>query len=301
MTTSRTSGFRLSGARVLITGAGSGIGRLMAFEAARRGAEVVVWDLDDAAARGTVAAVTAQGGAARCLAVDVTDRQAVTRAAGETGPVDVVINNAGVVTGARLLDASEDSIQRTIDVNVMALFWVTRAFLAGMITRGRGAVVTVSSAAGWTGVARQTDYSASKWAAIGFTESLRNELRADGHPIDTLVVCPYYIDTGMFAGVQTRYPRLLPILKPDEVARQVIVALEAGRRQLVIPPLVRWVPALRVLPVRVFDRVLDALGVNQTMDHFTGRPGGRGSARTGADQPPAKGGSTSTREPGLTG
>lgn len=290
MATPRITGYRLSGTRVLITGAGSGIGRLMALEAARRGAEVIIWDLDGAAGHGTVAAVTAQGGSARSLEVDVTDRRAVARSAEETGPVDVVINNAGVVTGTRLLEASEDAIQRTMDVNVMALFWVTRAFLGGMIERGHGAVVTVASAAGWTGVARQTDYSASKWAAIGFTESLRHELRADGHPINTLVVCPYYIDTGMFAGVQTRYPWLLPILEPQQVARQVIVALEAGRQQLVMPPLVRWVPALRVLPVKVFDRVLNALGVNQTMDHFTGRPGG--------DQPPANGGSTSTRESG---
>ncbi|MGM7667079.1 SDR family oxidoreductase [Microbacterium sp. A93] len=297
MTTSRSRGYPLDGARVLITGAGSGIGRLMALEAARRGAEVIIWDLDDAAARGTVAAVTAQGGTARSLRVDVTDRQAVARAADETGAVDVVINNAGVVTGARLLDASEDSIQRTLEVNVMALFWVTRAFLGGMISRGRGAVVTVASAAGWTGVARQTDYSASKWAAIGFTESLRHELRADGHPINTLVVCPYYIDTGMFDGVQTRYPALLPILKPEQVARSVISALEAGRQQLVMPPLVRWVPALRILPVRIFDRILDTLGVNQTMDHFTGRT----AVRTGGDQPPAKGGSTSTSESSATG
>jgi all-trans-retinol dehydrogenase (NAD+) len=201
------------------------------------------------------------------------------------------------LSGARLLDIPDESIERTMDVNVLALYWVTKAFLGGMIERGHGSVVTIASAAGLVGVARQTDYSASKWAAIGFTESLRNELRVDGHPIHALAVCPFYIDTGMFAGVQTRFPKLLPILDPDEVTTRVIDAIEDGRQQLVLPPLVRALPAMRVLPNRLFDRVMDALGVNQTMDHFTGRDEASGAG----GQPPAKGGSTSTRESSLTG
>lgn len=266
-----TRGYRLSGARVLITGGGSGLGRLMAVKAAGRGAEVVVWDLSAKAGEDTVAEIRAAGGSATAAVVDVTDREAVYRQAAGTDPIDVVINNAGVVSGARLLDIPDESIERTLDVNVLALYWVTKAFLAGMIERGHGSVVTIASAAGLVGVARQTDYSASKWAAVGFMESLRNELRADGHRINTLTVCPFYIDTGMFAGVQTRFPKLLPILDPVEVTTRVIDAIESGQPQLVLPPLVRTLPTLRVLPVRVFDRVMDALGVNRTMDHFTGR------------------------------
>ncbi len=292
-----TRGYRLSGARVLITGGGSGLGRLMAVEASRRGAGVIVWDLCAEAGEGTADEIRQRGGAARSLAVDVTDRGAVSRAAEETGGVDVVINNAGVVSGARLLEIPDGSIERTLEVNVLALYWVTRAFLGGMIERGHGSIVTIASAAGLVGVSRQTDYSASKWAAVGFTESLRNELRADGHPIHTLAVCPFYIDTGMFAGVQTRFSRLLPILDPVEVSTQVIDAIEDGRQQLVLPPLVRILPVLRVLPTRLFDRVMDVLGVNQTMDHFAGR---QDAASTGG-QPPAKGGSTSTRESSPTG
>jgi all-trans-retinol dehydrogenase (NAD+) len=286
-----TRGYRLSGARMLITGGGSGLGRLMALEAARRGAEVIVWDLSPQAGETTVEQVRAAGGAARSAVVDVTDREAVHRAAGQAGAV------AGVVSGARLLEIPDAAIERTMDVNVLALYWVTKAFLGGMIERGHGSVVTIASAAGLVGVARQTDYSASKWAAVGFTESLRNELRADGHPINTLAVCPFYIDTGMFAGVQTRFPRLLPILDPDEVTTRVIEAIEDGRQRLVMPDLVGALPALRVLPTRLFDRVMDVLGVNRTMDGFTGRD----ASVAAGGQPPAKGGSTSTRESGLTG
>lgn len=264
-------GPQLRGARVLITGAGSGIGRLMALEAARRGALIAVWDRDKAGADETVRLVEEAGGAARATVVDITDRVAVASAAEREGAVDVVINNAGVVTGTTLLEASDEAIERTFQVNTLALFWVTRAFLPGMIDRGRGTVVTIASAAGLLGVARQTDYAASKAAAIGFTESLRAELRDAGSKVRTLVFMPYYIDTGMFEGVSTRFPLLLPILDAHKVARKVIRGVERGTQQIMTPPMVRTVPMLRVLPVRAFDAVADFFGINHTMDHFVGR------------------------------
>ncbi|MFP5313556.1 MAG: SDR family NAD(P)-dependent oxidoreductase, partial [Actinomycetes bacterium] len=155
----------------------------------------------------------------------------------------------------------------------------------GMAERGRGTVVTIASAAALVGVARQTDYSASKFAAFGFNESLRAELRAGNADVNTLVVCPYYIDTGMFDGVQTRWPRLLPILQEEDVAAKVLDAVEAGRRKLVLPPLVNVLPALRILPVGVFDGLMDVLGVNRTMDNFTGRTAPARNAKAGGFPP----------------
>jgi len=249
-----SNGISLSGARVVITGAASGIGRRMAEFARVRGAEVVGWDLNGSD-----------------IDVDVTDPAAVEAAAAASGPVDVLVNNAGVVSGRRLLEASEAQIRRTFEVNVIAHFWTTRALLPGMIERGRGKIVTIASAAALLGVARQTDYAASKWAAFGFAESLRAELRKDGLPVSTLVVAPYFIDTGMFAGVRTRFPLLLPILQERDVARRVLDAIESGRQQLILPPFARLTPLLRVLPPLAFDAVTDFLGINATMDEFTGR------------------------------
>lgn len=266
-------GTRLSGATVLITGGGSGLGRRTALEAARRGGRVLVWDLDARAGIAVRDEIRAAGGRAEAQAVDVTDRRAVQEAAAGAGTVDVLVNNAGVVSGRKLLDATDQDIERTMNVNVMALYWVTRAFLGGMVDCGRGTVVTIASAAGLVGVARQTDYSASKFAAFGFNESLRAELRAGHSGVNTLVVCPYYIDTGMFDGVRTRWPRLLPILQEEQVAGAVLDAVEAGRHKVVLPPIVNLLPVLRILPVSVFDRLMDVLGVNRTMDHFTGREG----------------------------
>ncbi len=265
------AGTPLGGSTVLITGGASGIGRRMAIGAARRGANVVIWDRDGDRAGAVRDDIRSHRLPAAAHTVDVTDRAAVRAAAEATGPVDVVVNNAGIVTGKPLLEASDESIERTMAVNVLSLYWVTRAFLPGMLQRRRGTVVTIASAAGLVGVARQTDYAASKWAAVGFTESLRAELRATRSPVRTLVVCPYYIDTGMFEGVRTRVPWLLPILKEGDVARAVLDGVERGRQQLILPPVVGVLPLARALPVRAFDAVTDLMGVNRTMDHFTGR------------------------------
>jgi all-trans-retinol dehydrogenase (NAD+) len=263
---------------VVITGAASGIGRLLAIELVRRGGRLVLWDLSEERLTPVVAELESlRPGSATGYACDVTDRAAVYRTAArvvaEVGDPDVVVNNAGIVSGARLLDIPDEKIEATFAVNALALFWVTKAFLPAMIARDRGHVVTVASAAGLVGVARQTDYSASKHAAVGFDESLRAELRRASPGVRTTVVCPYYIDTGMFEGVRTKVPLLLPVLKPEKVAHRIATAIEADRRQVILPPLVRLLPALRILPAGAFDRIMDLFGINVSMDDFAGRHG----------------------------
>jgi len=259
----------------LITGAGAGIGRLLACELARRGAEPVLWELDEgklAAALDEVRGIT--GGHARGYVCDVSDRDVVyetaDRVRSEVGDPDVVINNAGVVSGARLLDIPDDQIRRTFEVNALALYWVTKAFLPAMVRRNQGHIVTLASAAGLVGVARQTDYSASKHAAVGFDESLRAELREMSPGVVTTLVCPYYIDTGMFEGVRTRIPFLLPILREHDVVRKIAHAIERDRPLLELPRTIHLLPVLRLLPPRAFDWVMDLLGVNASMEHFKG-------------------------------
>lgn len=256
---------------VLITGGGSGIGRLLALGASARGARIIVWDLDGQAAESVCGEIKSLGGSADAFAVDVSDRDAVKVAAQESGPVDILINNAGIVTGEYLLDATDEAIERTIQVNTLALFWVTRAFLGDMINNGHGTVVTISSAAGLAGVAKQTDYSASKFAAFGFAESLRAEMAKQETGVTSLVVCPYFIDTGMFDGVETRFPLLLPILKPEYAVEKTLKAIEQGREQLLMPRFIHTVAPARMLPVRGFDALMNFLGANDTMNNFVGR------------------------------
>lgn len=270
----------VKGAVVLITGAGSGIGRLMALEAAKRGAKaVIVWDLNPDSAAETVEMVEAAATAPRFRAssrgVDVTDSDGVHQAAQDTleeyGRVDILINNAGIVTGKPLLETTDRDVERSFAVNTMSHYRTVREFLPGMIARDRGSVVTIASAAGLVGVPRQCDYNGSKFGAVGFAQSLREELRHMGSRVHTLLYCPYYISTGMFEGVKTKFPLVLPILTPEKVAVQVMDAIDRGTQFKVHPPIVRLVQILQAFPVPFMDAIVDFFGVANTMDDFTGR------------------------------
>jgi all-trans-retinol dehydrogenase (NAD+) len=187
------------------------------------------------------------------------------------GPVDILVNNAGVVSGRPLLELTDEHIERTFRVNTLALFWTTRAFLPAMVARGSGHLVTVASAAGLIGSPRETDYAASKFAAVGFTEALRMELRRSAPGVKTTVVRPFYIDTGMFAGVKTRFPLLLPILKEGAVTERILRAVQHDVAQLDMPWMVRTLPLMRMLPVWAFDGLADFFGITMAMDEFMGR------------------------------
>lgn len=266
----------IAGATVLITGGASGIGKEMAIGAAGRGAKhVIIWDIDEDSAHSVAEEIRSFGGAVSAYRVDLTDVDDVEAVGEQTltdhGRVDILINNAGIVTGKSFLDLTDDDIARTFDLNVFSLYRVTRIFLPGMIKRGKGSVTTVASAAGLIGVSQQTDYSPSKFAATGFMESLRAELRHQGTPLHTLIVQPFYIDTGMFEGVKTRFPKLLPILEMEETAARILDSIDAGHQSLVMPRFASTVKFAKILPVPLLDWVTDLFGINSTMDEFTGR------------------------------
>jgi all-trans-retinol dehydrogenase (NAD+) len=266
-----------AGRKVLVTGAASGLGRLMALAIAAEGGELILWDVNRAGADAVRGEIARTGRPASCYPCDLADRHAIAATARQTladhGGIDILINNAGVVSGKGLLEISEEAIQRTFDVNTLALFWTTRAFLPGMIARDRGHVVTVASAAGIVGTSRLVDYCASKHAAVGFNESLRLELRRQRSHVRTTVVCPFYISTGMFAGVKTRFPLLLPIMDPEYVVTRIVKAVQRNRARVVLPRLIYATFLARLLPVPLFDASMEFLGVNKSMDEFTGRAG----------------------------
>jgi all-trans-retinol dehydrogenase (NAD+) len=253
------------------------MGRLFALKTARLGATVVIYDLDAGAMNAAVEEIKRlTGREAHGFVCDVSDREAVYRTADEVrdlvGPVDVLFNNAGVVSGRRLMEIPDEKIEAVMGVNVLALYWVTKSFLPDMLARNSGHVVTMASAAGLLGVDRQTDYAASKSAAIGFTRSLRVELKQTGHTgVKTTIVEPFFVNTGMFDGVKTRFPRILPILDQDHVTDRVISAVRRDKQDLKMPPIVNLVPGLQLLPINVFDWIMDFLGVNDSMDEFRGR------------------------------
>lgn len=267
----------IAGSTVLVTGAGSGIGRLMCLGMGRLGARIVVWDIDPDAVDEVVREVKASTGRpAHGYVCDVSDRDDVyataERVREEVGFVDVLVNNAGIVSGRGFLENPDESVERTFAVNTLALFWVTKAFLPAMVERDHGHVVTIVSASAITHPPRLSDYAASKAAAAAFEESVRNELREIAPGVRTTAVFPYYIDTGMFEGVTpNRIPWLLPVQEPRRVVTKIVDAILRDKRRLIMPPFQLVGFPLRALPISILDFLQHALGIHAAMDHFTGR------------------------------
>jgi all-trans-retinol dehydrogenase (NAD+) len=264
--------------RVLITGATRGLGKLLAEAFASEGASVILWGRNAATLEAVAKSMTERGRHCAAYVCDLADREQIydtaRRVTREHGPIDILINSAGVVSGKPLLEIPDQAIEQSFAVNSLALFWTTRAFLPAMIERGHGHIVTIASAAGLIGTPFLTEYTASKHAAVGFDDALRCELRHLGHRnIRTTAVCSYYISTGMFDGAAAATP-LFPVLTPEYAARRIIETIRRGRRRLLLPRSVIAVYLIRLLPTRVFDWVARVLGVTKSMDKFKGRGSG---------------------------
>ncbi|XP_039999588.1 epidermal retinol dehydrogenase 2-like isoform X2 [Xiphias gladius] len=241
----------IAGEVVLITGAGSGIGRLMAQEFAALRTVLVLWDINQEGMKET-ARLAKQSGASRVhyYLCDCSDKNEVYRVADqvkrEVGDVSILVNNAGIVTGKKFMDAPDSLIEKTVEVNTMAHFWTYKAFLPAMIANNHGHLVSIASSAGLIGVNGLADYCASKFAAVGFAESVGLELLATGKDgVKTTIVCPYFINTGMFDGCQTKWPRLLPILNPDYVAKKIIHAVLTDQVYLLLPKSMYFIAAFK--------------------------------------------------------
>lgn len=266
----------LKGKVVLITGGASGIGKLMAKKCCALGSTVVIWDVNEEFLKNTVSELTGTGGKIHAYKVDITDYEKVYETARQVkkdvgASVDVLVNNAGVVIGRNVLNTSEREIMLTMNVNTTSHFWTVKAFLPDMIQKREGHIVTVASACGIAATSGMQDYVASKFAAIGFNDSLRVELKQnrDTANIKTLCVCPYYINTGMFTGVKNG---LLPLLEPEYVADRIVNSIQRCDEVLVLPWVVKLTHVFKFLsPIWLQDLSLDILGVSRSMTTFKGR------------------------------
>lgn len=256
---------------ILISGAASGIGKLMAEKMGSMGGKLILLDIDAIGLELLKNELSANNVAVSTYVCDLSDRQKVYETTRQINHVDILINNAGFVTGKYLLDAPDESIEKTFKVNTLAHFWLVKSFLPGMIERDSGHVVSIASAGGLAATPRMTDYCSSKFAAIGFDESLRLELKKMGSNVLTTVVCPFVIDTEMFAGAKSRFSFLLPILKKEYVVERIVKAVAKGKRRLIMPRFVYTIFPLRLLPISHQDVILDILGVNRSMDDFVGK------------------------------
>ncbi|MEA2569296.1 MAG: uncharacterized protein QOI24_1297 [Acidobacteriota bacterium] len=222
---------------VVITGASSGIGRAAALEFARRGADVVIAARRADQLESVAAECRALGARCSIVVTDVTKREDCLRLIESAPQLDVLVNNAGFAVFDAIESAKPDELESMMQTNFFGTVWCSQAALPRMLARGSGTIVNVASIAGIMGYARMGGYCATKFAIIGFTEALRDEVIGRG--VKVAMVCPGTTETEFFVKAERhRMPgasRLIPAVKPEKIARAIADAAADGRYRRILP------------------------------------------------------------------
>lgn len=265
---------KISGNSVLITGGCSGIGKIMGRMALEKGAShLIIWDINQEALKKTTEEFSSLG-TVYGFRADISDPASVDAAYAATKSVcpkiDILINCAGIITNNKVFaDQTDTDIIRTIDINTKGAMFVTLRVLKDMQANGKGHICNITSSAGMLALPRMALYSASKWAAIGWSESLWLELHRAKSPVTVTTIAPYFINTGMFAGIHSFFK----IQDPEVVARKTLKAVEKDKRYKGIPFTEHFIRLMQgLLPHAIFDPIFgDVCGLYTVMDHYTGR------------------------------
>lgn len=221
----------LNGKVVAITGGARGIGKATATALVAKGCRVAIGDLDVSLAEETASGL---GGGTIALALDVTDRSSFEKFLEETerqlGPVDAVVNNAGIMPATPFVDETEESVQRQIDINLHGVITGTQLAIKRLQPRGSGYIVNIASQAGKAGLPGIATYSATKHAVVGLSESVRAELRGSG--VEVLCVMPTVVNTELTSGVGQRWVK--PV-EAEDVADEIVDAMEVPRFDVFVP------------------------------------------------------------------
>ncbi|GAA1483172.1 SDR family oxidoreductase [Gordonia sinesedis] len=256
---------KLSGRRVVITGGARGIGLATAREFAKRGATVVIGDLTAAAVAAGVAAI---GSSAEGYVLDVTDHESFSdfyAKASAAGPVDVLINNAGIMPIGHFEQQQPEIQRRAVEVNVMGCISGLQLAVTDMRTRGRGHIINVASAAGKSPVPGGLVYCGTKAAVVMMTETARMEYAGSG--IEFTCVMPNFTNTELIAG--TTSTRFIPMASPEQVATAIADAVARPKADVIVPAVMT--PALKAqpfLPRRLRDRFAKLIGADKAFLTF---------------------------------
>ena len=257
---------------VLITGGASGIGKIMGRLMLERRAKVIIWDINQEKIDETLSEFSNKGSAFG-FNVDVSNVEQIQETAQkvkqEVGIVDVLINNAGIVVGKFFNEHSMTDIAKTMEINANAPMFITKVFLDDMLNQNSGHICNIASSAGIVSNPKMSVYAASKWSVVGWSDSLRLEMKQMDKNVNVTTIMPYYINTGMFDGVKSK----IPILEPEATALTIVKAIEKNKKLVTIPGyiyrLTRFAQA--IMSVNFFDWFVGGvLGIYKTMEHFTG-------------------------------
>jgi short-subunit dehydrogenase len=238
---------RLDGAVVAITGGARGIGLATAKAFAARGSRVFIGDLDADLAVKAAAEFGGQG-----FGLDVRSRESFTEFLNAVGTLDVLVNNAGIMPAGRYADEDDAITDAIIDINVKGVMTGTKLALPGMLERGAGHIVNIASYLGKVPAAGLASYCASKYAVVGFTEALHDELAGTG--VTVTAVLPSAVRTELTAGV--KLGGLLPTVDPEVIAAAVVASCKKRRPIVAVP---RWMRAYEPTAALMPDRALGAI------------------------------------------
>jgi NAD(P)-dependent dehydrogenase (short-subunit alcohol dehydrogenase family) len=213
--------FELTGKSALVTGAGSGIGAAIAETFARAGARVFVTDVQIATATETAERIAKEGGTATPLALDVRDEEACANVGRQTGPLDVLVNNAGIGHVGTALTTTGADLDRLFAVNVRGMLNVSKVYLPDMIARGKGAIVNMASVAGLVAIQDRLAYATTKFAVVGMTKCMALDHAASGVRINC--ICPGRVETPWVSARVKEYP------DPEKAYREMASTQAMGR------------------------------------------------------------------------
>ena len=255
----------LTGQVVAITGGARGIGRAMAERFLREGMRVAIGDVDVDTARKTAEEL---GRGTIALELDVTKRESVQKFADDVesqlGPIDVFVNNAGIMPVGRFIDEDDASAHRQLDINVHGVIYGCKVALGKMLPRNRGHIVNVASQAGKFGIPGIATYVATKHAVVGLSEALRGELHHMDAAIDISVVMPNIVGTELGSGLGES--RAAKTLTPEQVAESTLEALQTGRFDVWVPKSVQTIATITgVFPRRGREAIARALKADKVI------------------------------------
>ncbi len=256
----------LNGKVVALTGGARGIGKATAIALARRGCRIAIGDLDVTLAEQTAESL---GGGAIALPLDVTERESFASFLDETerqlGPVDVMINNAGIMPLGRFAAEDDATAKRMIDINLHGVIFGTKLALERMEPRNSGHIVNIASQAGKGGFPGGATYCATKHAVVGLCEAVRAEL--DGTEIEVSCVMPAVVNTELAAGLKEA--RGVKNVEPEEVADAIVEALETGRFEVWIPRSTQYIAkVMTVVPRRGREAIARFLKADKVLADF---------------------------------
>ncbi|MBQ0118128.1 MAG: SDR family oxidoreductase [Flavobacterium sp.] len=257
---------------VLITGGASGIGKIMARKVLEKGGNVILWDINPQGLDQTKNELETLGTIATYV-VDISNIDTLNATAIQTLKdhpiVDILINNAGIVVGTYFHEHTQEQILKTMSINANAPMLISSHFLPLMIQRNSGHICTIASSASFISNPKMAVYAASKWAAFGWSDSVRIEMKKLKSAVKISTVTPYYINTGMFDGVKS----LIPILDPEKTASKIIRGIEKNTKVISMPWNMQFIRFFQgIFTINFFDWFVgDILGIYKTMKDFKGR------------------------------